>query len=516
MLLARIYSNILNTSVMVGVLIMIILLIKWIFRRKLSPKWHYYIWFIVLIKMILPYGFMGAEQLSTLVPQYRPPIEIESSDTYADGYYPKIQEDSVVTDKNETGSKSDLEVDNMAKRPVYRVLEILALVWILGFMILFIYILYAYFKSIKMIGTITSCEDEDCLTLLRKCESRMGLRHNRDIYWSVNDNISPCVIGFIKPKLIISKNIYQSLTPENRDHTIMHELVHIKRRDNIINAAAILLNCIHWFNPLIWYAMHRMRIDCEIACDFEVTKTWEIERRRQYGNTLIHTASLIENDRYTYMPIGMSRSKKDIKRRLEVIMEKRHQSLVWIAIGILLIVGLASIGSKSGIWKRDIVEDRDGYIGIYSMDSAITYRLVKKKAAIYEDADKKSDVLPGDYKHFLVEVLDETKVGRTEWLKVRFPVYDTPGDDIGWIQKRHTAEYTKKNRRKVVGDIYIEEGTPYYELREFHKDDREPKVLDYDRRGRIEERSKGYVKVFTPGAFELWVKEKDVKYPPIN
>lgn len=46
-----------------------------------------------------------------------------------------------------------------------------------------------------------------------------------------------------------------------------HELAHVQRRDWIVQTAADVICAIYWFNPLVWLASRRLRLESEQACD---------------------------------------------------------------------------------------------------------------------------------------------------------------------------------------------------------------------------------------------------------
>ncbi len=43
-----------------------------------------------------------------------------------------------------------------------------------------------------------------------------------------------------------------------------------------------------------------------------------------------------------------------------------------------------------------------------------------------------------------------------------------------------------------------------------------PEILNFDQRGRLEERKSGYVRMSCPGGWGFWVAEDQVMYPSID
>ncbi len=69
---------------------------------------------------------------------------------------------------------------------------------------------------------------------------------------------------------------------------IAHELAHVKRRDGLTQLLIQAACAAYWFNPLVWYAAYRMRIERERASDDQVLSLGA--NAEDYADHLLHIA----------------------------------------------------------------------------------------------------------------------------------------------------------------------------------------------------------------------------------
>ena len=152
------------------------------------------------------------------------------------------------------------------------------------------------------------------------------------------------VMGLIHPVIYLSSG----LDPESRKVVLCHERVHLQRRDYLFKPAALVICCVHWFNPLVWLAFYLMNMDCEMSCDEKVVKLLGEESKKIYSYTLLEEASGGEWKRYRGGSICalLSFGEDHVKNRIRHVLDYRRPPF-WVMIGaaavlVILVVCLCS------------------------------------------------------------------------------------------------------------------------------------------------------------------------------
>jgi TonB family protein len=77
--------------------------------------------------------------------------------------------------------------------------------------------------------------------------------------------------GFLRPTIILPRGA-QAWQDSRVRVVLEHEAEHIRRGDWLLQLAAELLRALSWFNPLVWAAADRLRVESERACDDAVLR----------------------------------------------------------------------------------------------------------------------------------------------------------------------------------------------------------------------------------------------------
>lgn len=135
----------------------------------------------------------------------------------------------------------------------------------------------------------------------------------------VSDRISsPITYGIFRQKVLLPK-YYMNLTRDQLKFILIHEKIHIDGHDNLNKFLVILALCIHWFNPFAWLMYICYNRDLELACDEKVVRQVGETSREDYANVLISLAGATHMGEAVYSGFAGNA----IKERIVMIMGYR-------------------------------------------------------------------------------------------------------------------------------------------------------------------------------------------------
>jgi beta-lactamase regulating signal transducer with metallopeptidase domain len=364
---SSLFNWVLTTSAKASIFIVFLLGIKFVLRHQVGAHFQYMLWSVLIIGLVLPwtpsspvsiYKFIDSSHIQQIiVPSSNPTTQPTS--TVIDTKQSSILDQTVVVDdhlsKAVLGTEKQLTSSNhVATFAIFPfIYKLMFLVWVVGILILTVLtvIVNRRFSHKIEYNLIT---DSSLITVFNKIRADLKIKADIPLLKTRHVN-SPALLGFIHPRLLLPLGIEQTFNSEQMKLILLHELLHFKRRDIMINWITQVLVIIHWFNPLIWYAFYRMREDQEISCDALAMDRLDTKQCNDYAFTLI---KLVET--YSTTPprmaglASLSGSKSKIKRRVSMIKDFRHGSVKWSVLGflaILLIAFAIFTGVKNGNTK---------------------------------------------------------------------------------------------------------------------------------------------------------------------
>lgn len=317
--------GIVNTSIHGAVIGLLILFLKWILGDKLSPKWHMMVWIILLLKLTIPFLPESEISIFNKIPEvnYKHVVGFES---YGISLVDKSSDDlgEYPIENNEV---------NIDKSLYFRLplLDLASYIW-LGITLLLglFFILIYYSFSRKLQRVILRPSDED-VELFLKCKKLLSIDSEIDFY---RGHDSAMLHGVFSPKIIVP-SYYRS---DEVEQILIHELVHLKNKDHLINMTAITLCCINWFNPILWLCMSKLKKDIEIYCDYKVIAL--TNNKKLYAATLIK--SIAKKQSAFTLGLPMQNGGKEIMKRIIRIVNGNKYSRSNKVLGMLIILLMSS------------------------------------------------------------------------------------------------------------------------------------------------------------------------------
>lgn len=97
---------------------------------------------------------------------------------------------------------------------------------------------------------------------------------------------APFTLGLLCPKIYLPV----SLKEEYYEYVILHEKVHISRKDVWMKYLAVGFLGLFWFQPFLWFACRLFINDMEEACDETVIRKESPEFRERYARVLVEVS----------------------------------------------------------------------------------------------------------------------------------------------------------------------------------------------------------------------------------
>lgn len=364
-IIVHMFERTLVTSLESALMVCLLLLIMAVFRKKLTPFWKYALWMLLIVKLLLSWLPANAEinfhwirlpdmigthissnEYVELQNQHKLPVEqidnlapwIESN---LSNYDPMITTIETVT--SETSSI---------------VVQIAAIVWLLGAIVTLLYMIIGIVKM----SLAVKKEDRvpipsELQNLFNQICKQSRIRTNVSLRIT-NKVASPTLFGMISPIVLIPRNLVEGLGLDLTEWecVLRHEVVHLKRFDVWVNMIFFILTAIHWFNPLIWYSMRRMRFEQETACDASVLAS--LQTKDIYAGCIVKVLEIGASQRVASVGIGFSDYKNQVVRRIVMIRnfnpKKKRVSLF----GMIILVAFALLTLPSAFAKEGMEEGK--------------------------------------------------------------------------------------------------------------------------------------------------------------
>ena len=310
-----------HMSISGGILIILIMALRMLAVKRLPKKVFVLLWEIAALRLLIPFDL---------------PFQYGIA--------------SPVTEKAE---RAVLDMS----RPASGNIDWRMALWILGIAILlFIFGIRYYRESQRLANALPVSKDADeILRMLVKIPERVKI--------CVSDRTStPLTVGMVQPRIILPKQLRADRI--DLKYVLAHEMVHIRRADNVLKMIMLMAACIHWFNPLAWMMYLFFDRDIELSCDERVLEIYGEKQKKKYAETLLDLAET----QYQWSLFLNGFGKSAIQERIVAIMNFKKISIAGIVCAVLMTgtamtvfaSGSAAVPEKSSGAGAGMVEIEQG------------------------------------------------------------------------------------------------------------------------------------------------------------
>ncbi len=338
------FNFVLDLSVTGAIIALFIIIVKKAAGKFFSARWHYVIWFLLLVKLIVPFTFSSSISVFNLIK----PIYSFNQVKNVSHMNQSINSTALTEKYSPSEPVNSNLVQNKAtdiSRPhnSFNWTDAAAWAWLAGVLISLLVAAFSYSRTFMRTEKASLSQCEYIIKLLSECtknnKSVRKLRIRLSYY-----HTSPFIIGAFRPSIVIPSNIINSMDEESLKSILMHELMHLKHHDNTVRIVCYLIQAIHWFNPVIWFSLRLMSRDCEIACDSSVISNYSNEMRKEYAILLVKNAQINTQKNFVRLTAF---SESNLRKRIVNIVSFKKQSparylaafLVFTALTVVLLTG---------------------------------------------------------------------------------------------------------------------------------------------------------------------------------
>ena len=345
----RAWPLLLKASWQAAVIILLVLAAQFALGRRLKPRWRDGLWLLVVARLALPWTLPSAVSLFNVVTfsgASDSAASLEAASGTA-GLQALPLADSAPADRAAGASAAD--------GPRFSLLfSWLPLAWAAGALAMALGLGVAHGRLTRRVTPCRPLIDGRVLNLLEDCKERMGVRVPVALVETAAVD-GPCLFGALRPRLLLPPGFTRGFSLDELRFVFLHELAHVKRRDIHLGWLMAWLQILHWFNPLVWLAFSRMRVDRELACDALALSCVEERDATPYGLTIVKLLEGFGKSVRTPSLAGIVEDKQQMKERLSLIAKFRKSNrgfamaaTLFIGLGLLTLTDAKSSDTATG------------------------------------------------------------------------------------------------------------------------------------------------------------------------
>lgn len=234
--------------------------------KNSSAAFRHVVWCVGIISSLV--FVVGANRLEQWrVPVFPEPISSPKrwaiqNDEFVSKNQPAL---AVVQNESRSGTVPAQTVDDKVSVS-WR--SLVLMVWLIGALLVLARFVAGTLRVRRLVRSATALTDPSWSGLINELSRRLKLARSVRVLRS-QQSVMPMTSGVWFPIVLLPPDA-DEWSLDRRRVVLLHELIHVKRRDLLTQTLAQLVCAIYWFNPLAWVAVRQLRKEQEWACDERV------------------------------------------------------------------------------------------------------------------------------------------------------------------------------------------------------------------------------------------------------
>ena len=314
-----------------GLVIAVLLILTPVLTRRFTPRWRYWAWLILALRLALPFNLSLPWAISLPVPSGgapAPSVQDAVEESTLTGSAPVIYvpvPDAADADPGRTEDTPFVHSAQAAEaeegtavtdwlRQGVQWPHLLFALWAAGGVLTLAAALGRHAAFLRLCRRWRKEAAPEDRAAVEDRKSALGLRGTVAVYRCAAVS-TPMLNGLFRPAVLLPLG----LTGEALDMALDHELTHWKRRDLWYKALLLWVRAIHWFNPLVHLMCRRAEADVEQCCDYDLLRGQDGDRRRAYGQLLL--SQMTAGGVSTSLTTGFSGSRRETLARFRALLD---------------------------------------------------------------------------------------------------------------------------------------------------------------------------------------------------
>ena len=289
-----------------SLLIVVIFLLDRILARRIRASVRHALWLLVLLKLLLPPAFA----LPTGVMWWLSPAKPAAMQSAAKNYNVTLGEIVATPEQRAPSLVATPE-------PPATALSLAGGILAGSGMVSLTLLLLSGFRWWQVRKTIRSASEMPGLADALENAQRLAGFHSMVRLKTLDERVSPAVCGLFRPVILLPRTLAETLSATRLRTILVHEIVHLRRRDVWVNCAQALLQIVYWWNPLLWFANGCIRQVREEAVDDAVMLALR-DDSAEYAPTLVEVARLsLPRPLFNLGLVGILETRSALRQRIE-------------------------------------------------------------------------------------------------------------------------------------------------------------------------------------------------------